>query len=149
MEKYNWSADAFAHRMAPLGLDRATRRPVWTPRRSLVQRLFGGGLGRQVCVDEVIVPGCFLKFCLPDSSVQKTIDSQNWRSNFDRETRYTTTVFGYIMDRWLKFLGFQRQGFDFDVEYVDVLDTGGSVVARTPTLVFCGAEWVRVAPPRP
>lgn len=143
MHEFNWSHLAFLDGMATVDYSSALGKQVWKPRSRLTQKLFGGSYGRIVALEEILVPDCFVKFCIPNETIQASADFQNWRGYFDRETSYTATYAGYILDRWVRFLGFQTLGFDFDVEYLNQ-----PAVARTPTIVFFGADWIRVSPPR-
>lgn len=137
---FNWSHLGFVDGMSPITYRGG--RQVWRPKTKLLARLVGGSNGPLVALEQVVKPGCFLKFCLPNDTIQRTLDFQNWRGFFDRETVYSSTGSGYILDRWLRFVSFRENGFRFESEYLDV-----SVRANTPTVAFFGAEWIRVASP--
>ncbi len=137
---FAWSYLAFVDGMAPV--DYRQGRQVWRPRRpKFLRRLFGASNGPVVAIDEVIRPGSYLKFCLPNEATQATMDFQNWRGYFDRETVYSVTGSGSILNRWVRFLSFEERGFQFVTEYLD-----GKVQARTPTIVLFGADWIHVHP---
>jgi hypothetical protein len=137
---FAWSQLAFIGGMAPVAYRQG--RQSWRPRRPMfLRRLFGASNGPVVAIDDVIGPGTYLKFCLPNEATQATMDFQNWRGYFDRETIYSVTSSGSILNRWVRFLSFQERGFQFISEYLD-----GNVQARTPTIVFFGADWIRVYP---
>lgn len=137
---FNWSHLGFVDGMARITY-RAGRQ-VWRPKTKLLTRLVGGSNGPTIALDQVIEPGCFLKFCLPNDAIQRTLDFQNWRGYFDRETVYSSTGSGYILDHWVRFISFLEKGFRFETEYLDA-----AVRAYTPTIVFFGSEWIRVARP--
>ena len=136
---FNWSHLGFVDGIAPLTYRGG--RQVWRPKTKLLARLVGGSNGPTVPLDQIVKPGCFLKFSLPNEAVQRTLDFQNWRGYFDRETVYSSTGSGYILDRWVRFVSFSDRGFRFEVEYLTA-----PVRASAPTVVFFGAEWIRVAP---
>jgi hypothetical protein len=138
--KFNWGDAAFVDGMAPMGL--VGQKQAWKPRIKMLRKLIGGSNGIAVPLEDVLVPGCFLKFCIPSAQIQGTADFSNWRGYFDRETQYTDTSAGFIFDRRVTLLGFADKGFRFDVEYIDA-----SIRARTPSVVFFGAQWIKLSPP--
>jgi hypothetical protein len=131
MDEYNWSHLAFVDGMAPVDYSYIFRKQIWKPKSRWFQKLFGGSYGRKIPLENVLIPNCFLKFCIPNEAIQASADYQNWRGYFDRETTYSDISAGHMLDRWVKFLGFKTFGFDFDIEYIDY-----PVVARTPSIVF-------------
>ena len=136
--EYSWGHLAFVDGMAPINYRGG--RQIWRPRTKFFRRLFGASNGPVVAIDEVVRPGCYLKFCLQGKTAQATMDFQNWRGYFDRETVYSARGSGAILDRWVRFLSVQEGGFQFEIEYLD-----GNVRARTPSIVFFGVDWIRLS----
>ncbi len=103
---------------------------------------WGVANGPVVPVDHIVRPSCCVKFGLPTESVQATVDFQNWRGYFDRETEYSDSTVSSILARWVRFVCFHNQGFQFETEFVN-----NGVHAVIPTILFFGADWIRFAPP--
>jgi len=114
--KYKWCHLAFIDGMAPIQYRKvggSGKRQVWEPKTKFWRRLFGASNGPIVPLDEVIKPGCFLKFGIPNETTQATMDYQNWRGYLDRDAIYDPQGAGSILESWVRFISFHREGFDF------------------------------------
>lgn len=139
-KEYGWNHLAFVDGMAPI--DFRNGKQVWKPKAKLLKIIFGRSNGQIVEIGSVVKPGTYLKFILPNQSTQKTMDYQNWRGYFDREAVYSEEGAGFVLDRWVRFENFNNRGFQFTVEYIDKM-----VEVFIPSIVFFGAEWIKVSNP--
>ena len=179
-EDYGWTDANFVGGMAKLNMHRG--QPMgkfWEPKRSFVRRVLGRVLGSftmesrvpKVSVRQVIKPGIFLRFLLPDEKAMATLkpiaihDVQNWAVFFLHEATYSFSdesnesdewrvqpqkqisqaeKASHIFGQWFRFEGYEgdMQDFDFTVKSLK-----GDVEVRIPTIVFYGAEWIEIAEP--
>ncbi|MEM7172209.1 MAG: hypothetical protein AAF530_18710 [Pseudomonadota bacterium] len=138
-DDFNWQDAAFVDGMAPLDFQNGQQ--VWKPRNRMLMRFFGATNGRPVKLQDIIRPGCKLKFRASEVTENATKDFQHWRGFFDREAVYSDESFGFVLDRWVRFGSFNTRGFDFSAEYLN-----HPVVVTLPTIVFFGADWIQYKP---